>query len=491
MSSGVSGAGGADGKGPAGAGASSGASPAGAAAGADRATDARDRGDVTAAADAVDREAVAREAATVAGVDPDRGLGRDGFELAEATEPGVGVSAVAGASPVAGASATADVAAAGAVAPATSAAPPENPAAFLADPSLDRAALDARLGAMETPAVTGLLDAIDTPELGFGDRLTADGRAALSADLDRRFTEASRAGDFANPELAELSREAFRHRVEPYSGRSWRELASVELARDPRPEAADTRAVLAETRNLVSHHVGGGMPPHEMTNGQLLAAVRDNPRMQLVGDIMGLTGVGLIGSFMAEGKARERVQELELRMSDGRLPPMDVAALTDNPAARAIGAGVLAAEVITTVTPQGLLRDGLRGALRWGARRIDDVVGAAAPRALRYAPGAAADAFTDTRRIQHASRHLIEDGTLGAWNNQTRRAFVDRATQILEQPQHTVAGWRLGPHSTDIYVGDFNGRTVGIAVFRDGPHAGRVATAFSPDATQRALWGLD
>lgn len=478
MTSGVSGAGGSDGRGPSGAGGTGGPSAASGAAGADRATDAKDRSDVAAAADAVDREAVTREAATVAGVDPSAPAARDGFELAEAArEPS--------------ATATAGPAAVGPAAPATAAVPAENPAAFLADPSLGRAELDARLGAMETPALTGLFDAIDTPELDFGARMTPDGRAAFTAEVDRRFDRASRDRDYANPELAELSREAVRHGMNGPAERGWRDVAGAMISRSEDPEARDTRAILAETRNLVSHRIDGGLPPSEMTNGQLLDAVRDNPRMQAVGDIMGLTGVGLIGSFMAEGKARERVQELELRMSDGRLPPMDVAALTHNPAARAVGAAVLAAEVITTVSPQGLLRDGLRGALRWGARRVDDVVGAAAPRALHYTPGAAAEAFTDTRRIQHASRHLIEDGTLGAWNNQTRRAFVDRATQILEQPQHTVAGWRLGPHSTDIYVGDFNGRTVGIAVFRDGPHAGRVATAFSPDATQRALWGLD
>ena len=445
--------------------------------------DAADVSEMSSAADAVGDDAITDAATDVAGVDPDA----DTFEMSAPNEGApAGTVAVDEVDPAA-ATAAGEVALAEARA--------NNPAGFLGDSTIDRAQMDERLQAMSTVELTGLLDGIDQPEMGYGEAVTSDGWAALDAEIDRRFTEAVESEDYANPELAELSREVNRHNRAPYSEYEWRNNASLTLGwSDPAAlsqDARDTQAVLRETRDLISDRVNTGLSPHNMTNGQLIEAVRATPGLEAMSGVFGLTGVGILHSFAAEGTARERIAELETRMADGRLPPMDVEALTSNDTARAVGVGVLAAEVASAFNVRGLVTDGIQGAIRWGRRRLDDVFGSAAPRALRYGPGEAAPAFADTRRVQHASRHLIEDGVLPNWNNTTRRLFAERGAEILENPQHTVQGWTLGPHTTDIYVGEFNGRTVGIAVFRDGPHSGKVATAFVPDANQRQLWGLN
>jgi hypothetical protein len=250
--------------------------------------------------------------------------------------------------------------------------PVENPAALLADETLIQQQMEARLAEMSPVEVRDVVTGLDQPDMEYGARMTEQGWAALEADIDRRYEEAARQGDWTNPELAELSVEVTRNsdRLGSYAEKSWRDVATTMTAMDP--EMRPAHESLRQANRLADHYVSGGRPPPaEMSNRQLLDSVREIPGMRTFGDVMSLTGVGMLASFAAEGGARERLAELDARIADGRMSPVDVDRVTHSDAARVAGTAVLAAEVAAAASPRGWVRDGAT----WVARRARDLLG--------------------------------------------------------------------------------------------------------------------
>lgn len=87
----------------------------------------------------------------------------------------------------------------------------------------------------------------------------------------------------------------------------------------------------------------------------------------------------------------------------------------------------------------------------------------------------------------HAMRHLT--GTLipNGGNFADRLAIFKRiAGGILRNPDHVVS-WRIGATQGTAYLGSSGGRQVVIVVANEGPHAGKVISAFFPDPNQLRL----
>lgn len=311
----------------------------------DKSPTTEDRAEVGKAADAVDADAVTAEAATVG----DKPAG-----------PTDGVDAVAAVE-------------AKTTPPVEEAAPaPTNPAGFLADKELSQAQMEERLAEMSPTEVKDVITGLDQADMGYGAKVTEQGWAALDADINHRYSEAAKARDWTNPELAELSVEVTRNadKLGSYAEKSWRDVAHTMTAVSRDPKHREAHQNLAKARELAGHYVNGGRPlPADMSNRQLLDSVKDIPGMKAFGDIMSLSGVGMIASFAAEGKANERLAELDARINDGRMGPVDVDRMTHSDLARGVGTAVLAAEVIDAVHPKGWVRDGAA----WVAQRARDL----------------------------------------------------------------------------------------------------------------------
>ena len=106
-----------------------------------------------------------------------------------------------------------------------------------------------------------------------------------------------------------------------------------------------------------------------------------------------------------------------------------------------------------------------------------------------FAPGLGRSAFTPNR-LQHASRHLTEEGILGNWSKATGEEFTELGARILENPSATFAHVLRGGHAVRGFLGGAGGKKVAILVYKDGKYQGQVATAIVPSANQLAGWGL-
>lgn len=69
-------------------------------------------------------------------------------------------------------------------------------------------------------------------------------------------------------------------------------------------------------------------------------------------------------------------------------------------------------------------------------------------------------------------------------------ALIRLLSPILEQPAHSF-DWRLGDTATRGFAGVVGGQWVAVFVAKEGPHRGKVVSAFIPDANQRTLMGLE
>lgn len=368
---------------------------------ADGGVGAADAADISAAADGVPGDDVVAEARNVTGPD----AVTDGFEVARPAEGGV---TPAGAPDPAAAVTEVATPAAPAV---------DNPAAFLADADLSETEMRERLSGLSTPELTDVVTGTDQADMGFGSRVTEAGRAALNAEISSRFDAAARAQDWTNPELADLSAATVRNfgTDSPWAEKSWRDVAQTmtDPAVSGDPGTAAAHETLTATDRLMQHHVNGDVPVAQMSNGQLMRSVEAIPGMQLAGDVLSLTGPGIIAGFAADARAQERLQELDRRIADGRMTGVDPEALTTRDWTKVAGGAVLAAEIGSMVTPQGWLRNGLESVLRGGARHADDVAEAAARRG--------APVGGDAARLSGEARELAAERALQARGLDARR----------------------------------------------------------------------
>jgi hypothetical protein len=123
------------------------------------------------------------------------------------------------------------------------------------------------------------------------------------------------------------------------------------------------------------------------------------------------------------------------------------------------------------------------------AGKLDEAAGVTASASpIGFAPGSAKSALVP-ERLQHASRHLTDEGILPNWSKATGQKFVGIAERILENPTATF-DHKLGGKLARGFAGTVDGKTVVVFVFSEGPLAGKVATSIVPDAAQAAKWGL-
>jgi hypothetical protein len=112
-----------------------------------------------------------------------------------------------------------------------------------------------------------------------------------------------------------------------------------------------------------------------------------------------------------------------------------------------------------------------------------------APRAVGYAEGTAQSALVP-ERLQHGTRHLVEEGLLPNWSGTKSPGLIsDALVPILERPSAAFDS-TLGGTAVRAFVGSLNGETVVVFIFKEGPYQGQLATSIVPSAAQRAAWGL-
>ncbi|RME57010.1 hypothetical protein D6779_09590, partial [Candidatus Parcubacteria bacterium] len=132
-------------------------------------------------------------------------------------------------------------------------------------------------------------------------------------------------------------------------------------------------------------------------------------------------------------------------------------------------------------------------ALGKAASHGDEIVKGAEAIASRggigFAKGLGQTALTP-RRLQHASRHLIESGILSNWSKATGQRFVELATRILEKPTATFDHVLRGGQAVKGFLGKADGKDVVIFIFKEGKYAGEIATSIVPNPAQLAKWGF-
>ncbi|HYX37136.1 MAG TPA: polymorphic toxin-type HINT domain-containing protein, partial [Oligoflexus sp.] len=109
--------------------------------------------------------------------------------------------------------------------------------------------------------------------------------------------------------------------------------------------------------------------------------------------------------------------------------------------------------------------------------------------AVGYAAGVAKSAFTPDR-LQHASRHLIDDGILPNWSKATAQKFTEMGTKILEAPIKTFDHVLRGNNPVKAFYGVVDGKDIVVMVYKSGVDQGKVATAVQATSQQVQNWGL-
>ncbi len=295
----------------------------------------------------------------------------------------------------------------------------DNPAAFLADTTLSQTQMAERLRGMSTPDLTRTVKGVDDKSLDFGKKVTPDGWKALHGEIDRRFTEAAKSGDYNNPDLAELSRETqrqyqFGDQTAPWSEKSWRGQAHAVTGTDRRTDekAAETYETLGEANRLAQHRVAGTTPPSEMTNAQLLNRVERIPGNKVAGEILAATGIpGMLAQAAGDAKATEQLKELETRMADGRIPRFEPNTGTDSNVGTALG-------VVSTIAQFGNPKN-------WAKKGMDAVRGLFRKKGTRPDLG-------DVNRLTGEARELAAETSLRKsgfdvrrWNQEFGNTEID------------------------------------------------------------------
>ena len=94
-------------------------------------------------------------------------------------------------------------------------------------------------------------------------------------------------------------------------------------------------------------------------------------------------------------------------------------------------------------------------------------------------------------RLQHASRHLIEEGILPRWSKATGQQFTELATKILTSPLKTfehVA--KRGGETLQGFFGKVDGKPVVIFLYKTGELTGKISHAIKPTIEQMKNWSL-
>ena len=109
---------------------------------------------------------------------------------------------------------------------------------------------------------------------------------------------------------------------------------------------------------------------------------------------------------------------------------------------------------------------------------------------IGFAEGEGVTALTN-RRLQHASRHLIDRGLLSPWSGKNSpKEIRDALVPILERPSATFDHQLQGGQRVKGFTGQINGQDVFVMVFKEGKYAGEVATADTISPNQALNWGL-
>ncbi|MFE6506296.1 RHS repeat-associated core domain-containing protein [Nocardioides sp. NPDC057767] len=109
---------------------------------------------------------------------------------------------------------------------------------------------------------------------------------------------------------------------------------------------------------------------------------------------------------------------------------------------------------------------------------------------IGFAEGEGASALTN-RRLQHASRHLIERQLLSPWSGKNSpKEIRDALVPILERPTATFDHVLQGGQRVKGFTGQIDGTDVFVMVFKEGKYAGEVATADTISPNQAVNWGL-
>ena len=106
---------------------------------------------------------------------------------------------------------------------------------------------------------------------------------------------------------------------------------------------------------------------------------------------------------------------------------------------------------------------------------------------IGFAEGTGKTAFTPNR-LQHASRHLIDDGILPNWSKVTGQKFTDLGSKILETPAATFDHILKGGQPVKGFIGKINGKDVAIMVYKKGRLKGQIATSVVPSPAQLTKW---
>lgn len=91
----------------------------------------------------------------------------------------------------------------------------------------------------------------------------------------------------------------------------------------------------------------------------------------------------------------------------------------------------------------------------------------------------------------HAMRYLIEAGLMPNAGRLEDRLYTFQkiVTPVLQYPDKTFE-WRLGGTTCEAYAGYHNGERLVVFVAKEGPWAGKVLSAFTPNPANIAKWGL-
>jgi len=108
---------------------------------------------------------------------------------------------------------------------------------------------------------------------------------------------------------------------------------------------------------------------------------------------------------------------------------------------------------------------------------------------IGFAPGTGYSAFPPNR-LQHASRHLIEEQILPNWSKATGQQFTELGIRIVENPTATFDHVLRGGQPVKGFLGQVGDKPVAVMVFKEGEMAGQVATVVVPSPAQLAEWGL-
>ena len=99
-------------------------------------------------------------------------------------------------------------------------------------------------------------------------------------------------------------------------------------------------------------------------------------------------------------------------------------------------------------------------------------------------------ALSDTGRVQHASRHLINSGILPNWSKNTAELAKNLYTNILSSPEKTFDYTLKSGELCDGFSKTVDGQKIIVLLYKIGESAGQIATSFVANQNQIEKLGL-